>query len=204
MDVAYCRTTPGTQIISYIKKNPPRPNQLWRKEPYDKNTFYLVSKLHSSCKVTIKVIDCCIHLYLLLTSYLHGFNILQDGNARIASSGSRFREEGNGEFIMLVEVETGNALDVKGATTNPDTPVVALPMSGSSNQKWKYCIPMPFVSINYIHVLESLALCISTINFHQYESSSCTCQSHNGGQMENCPTIPFIDKAMKASPPIDA
>jgi len=63
MDVAYSRATPGTQVISYTKKNPPRPNQLWRKEYCSENTFYLVSKLHSSCKITIKVINPCCHLY---------------------------------------------------------------------------------------------------------------------------------------------
>ena len=74
MDVAFCRTTPRTQVISYTKKNPPRPNQLWRNEhkKNDKNTFYLVSKLHPSCKITIKVINCCSHLHLMLISYLHG------------------------------------------------------------------------------------------------------------------------------------
>ena len=71
MDVAFCRTTPGTQVISYTKKSPPRPNQLWRKEHCNNNTFYLVSKLHPSCKISIKVINCCSHL--LLTGYLHGF-----------------------------------------------------------------------------------------------------------------------------------
>ena len=63
MDVAYCRTTPGTQVISYTKKNHYRPNQLWRKENAGENTFYLVSKLDSSCKITIKVINLCCHLY---------------------------------------------------------------------------------------------------------------------------------------------
>ena len=71
MDVAFCRTTPRTQVISYTKKSPPRPNQLWRKEQYDTNTFWLVSKLHPSCKIKIKVINCLSHL--LLIRYLHGF-----------------------------------------------------------------------------------------------------------------------------------
>ena len=150
MDVAYSRTTPGTQVISYIRKNPPRANQLWRKEPVGDNTFYLVSQLHSSCKITVKVLNCCSHLYLLLTNYLHGFYIFsQGGNARIDSSGSLFREGGDGEFIMLIDVETGNALDVRRASISPDTPILALPMSGNPNQKWKYYIPLPFVSISY-------------------------------------------------------
>ena len=63
MDVAFCRTTSGTQVISYTKKNHPRPNQLWRKEHVGENAFYLVSKLHPSCKITIKVINFCCHLY---------------------------------------------------------------------------------------------------------------------------------------------
>ena len=74
MDVAYCRTTPGTQVISYTRNNPPRANQLWTREfvSNNKKTFYLVSKLHSSCKITIKVINCCNHLYLLLKATLMG------------------------------------------------------------------------------------------------------------------------------------
>lgn len=73
MDVAFCRTTSGTQVISYTRKNPPRPNQLWRKEHVGENTFYLVSQLHSGRRITIKVINLCSHLYLQLTSYLHCF-----------------------------------------------------------------------------------------------------------------------------------
>ena len=74
---------------------------------------------------------------------------LQGGNARIDCFGSLFREEGDGEFMTLID-ENGNALDVRGASTAPDTPIIALPMSDNTNQKWKYSIPKPFVSINYI------------------------------------------------------
>ena len=156
MDVAYCRTTPGTQVISYTKKNPPRPNQLWGKE-YDGNTFYLVSKLHSSCRIAVKVINLCSYAaYLWLTSFFYIF--LQGGNAHIDNSGSLFREENYGEFIALVEIESGNALDVRESKTLPDTPILALPMSDNSSQKWKYSIPMPFVSSNYICVLETNVL----------------------------------------------
>ena len=80
---------------------------------------------------------------------------LQGGNARIDSSGSLFREEGDGEFVMLIDVETGEALDVRGASTVPDTPILALPISRNTNQKWKYSIPKPFVSISYNHILDS-------------------------------------------------
>ena len=75
MDVAYCRTTPGTQVISYTKKNPPRPNQLWRKEYIPNgNTFYLVSKLHFSCRIAVKVINLCSYAaYLWLTSWFYIF-----------------------------------------------------------------------------------------------------------------------------------
>ena len=82
-------------------------------------------------------------------------HLLQGGNARIDSSGSLFREEGDGEFIMLIDIKTGNVLDVRHSSTAPDTPVIAFLKSGNSNQKWKYSIPMPFVSTNYIHALES-------------------------------------------------
>ena len=81
-------------------------------------------------------------------------HLLQGGNAQIDSTGSRFWEEKDGEFITLIEVETGNALDVREASTTPDTPILALPKSGKSNQLWKYSIPTPFVSINYFHVLK--------------------------------------------------
>ena len=79
---------------------------------------------------------------------------LQGGNARIGTSGSLFREEKDGEFIKLIDVKTGKALDVRDASTAPDTPILALDISGESNQMWKYSIPTPFVSINYIHVLK--------------------------------------------------
>ena len=81
-------------------------------------------------------------------------HLLQGGNAQIDSSGSLFREEKDGEFITLIDIKTGNALDVREATTTPDTPILALPKSGKNNQLWKYSIPTPFVSINYIHVLK--------------------------------------------------
>ena len=81
-------------------------------------------------------------------------HLLQGGNARIDSSGSLFREEKDGEFITLIDVETGNALDVRDASTAPDTPILALDISGESNQMWKYSIPTPFVSISYTHVLK--------------------------------------------------
>ena len=79
---------------------------------------------------------------------------LQGGNARIDTSGSLFREEKDGEFITLIDVETDKALDVRDASTAPDTPILALPKSGKSNQLWKYSIPTPCVSINYFHVLK--------------------------------------------------
>ena len=79
---------------------------------------------------------------------------LQGGNARIDTSGSLFREEKDGEFITLIEDKTGDALDVRNASTAPDTPILALKRSGKSNQMWKYSIPTPFVSINYIFVLK--------------------------------------------------
>ena len=55
MDVAHCNPSPGAEVISYKRKNPPGNNQLWKKEPAGENTFHLVSKLGSNCKVTIKV-----------------------------------------------------------------------------------------------------------------------------------------------------
>ena len=55
MDVNWFSTTPGTQVISYPKKTPPADNQLWMKEDAGENAFYLVSKLSSSCKITIQV-----------------------------------------------------------------------------------------------------------------------------------------------------
>lgn len=69
---------------------------------------------------------------------------------------------------MLIEEATGNALDVRGASTDPDTPILALPKTGNSNQKWKYSTPLSSVSINEINffqILESDIL--STIKFHQ-------------------------------------
>ena len=56
--------------------------------------------------------------------------------------------------MTLIDVETGNALDVREASNTPDTPILALKTSGKSNQMWKYSIPTPFVSINYIFVLK--------------------------------------------------
>ena len=79
---------------------------------------------------------------------------LQGGNACIGTSGSLFWEEKDGEFIKLIDVKTGKALDVREASTAPDTPILALDISGESNQMWKYSIPTPFVSINYIHVFK--------------------------------------------------
>ena len=81
-------------------------------------------------------------------------HLLQGGNAQIDSTGSPFWEENDGEFITLIDVKTGNALDVRNASTAPDTPILALPKSGKNSQLWKYSIPTPFVSINYIHVLK--------------------------------------------------
>ena len=73
MDVAYNNTNPGTHVISYTKKNPPADNQLWVKEHTAVNTFYLVSKLSSSCKITIKVINICIHFNFFLVYQLSSF-----------------------------------------------------------------------------------------------------------------------------------
>ena len=78
---------------------------------------------------------------------------LQSGSARIDDSGSLFREKKDGEFITLID-EKGNALDVRDASTAPDTSILTLPRSGKSSQMWKYSIPTPFVSINYIQVLK--------------------------------------------------
>ena len=78
---------------------------------------------------------------------------LQGGNARIDTSGSPFREKKDGEFITLIDVETDKALDVRGASTAPDTPILALHKTGNNSQLWKYSIPTPCVSINYFHVL---------------------------------------------------
>ena len=74
-------------------------------------------------------------------------HLLQGGNAQIDSSGSLFREEKDGEFITLIDVETGKALDVRDASTAPDTPILALHKSDKNSQLWKYSIPTPFVSI---------------------------------------------------------
>ena len=65
MDVDWFSTTPGTQVISYPKKTPPADNQLWMKEDAGENTFFLVSKLGSSCKITIQVynIYICVCVY---------------------------------------------------------------------------------------------------------------------------------------------
>ena len=49
---------------------------------------------------------------------------------------------------MLNEEGTGFALEVRGASIVPDTPILALPKSGNSNQKWKYSTVMSSVSIN--------------------------------------------------------
>jgi len=62
MDVAHCNPSPGAEVISYKRKDPPGYNQLWKKVPTGENTFYLVSKLASNCKLTIKVINPCSHL----------------------------------------------------------------------------------------------------------------------------------------------
>ena len=157
MDVAFCRTTSGTQVISYTKKNPPRPNQLWRKEHVGENAFYLVSKLHSSCKITIKVISAAIFIHFVANKLPSWFYIfLQGGNTHIDDSGSLFREEKDekdGEFITLIEVETGKALDVREASTAPDTPILALHKSGKNSQLWKYSIPTTFVSM-CIHIFK--------------------------------------------------
>ena len=53
MDVGYIHTE--KPVIAYLPKNPPTDNQLWRKENAGESTFYLVSKLDSSYKITIQV-----------------------------------------------------------------------------------------------------------------------------------------------------
>ena len=49
---------------------------------------------------------------------------------------------------MLIEEGTGFALEVRGASIDPDTPILALPKSGNTNQKWKYSTVMSSVSIS--------------------------------------------------------
>ena len=159
MDVAYCSTEPGTHVISYTRKNPPRPNQLWRKEPVGGNTFYLVSKLGSSCRITIQVVNLFCHY--IIANQFSGL-ILQDGNALINKSGSCLRESHDGKFVTLIEDKTDCALTVRNASIVPDTPIFAFPTSDEDNQKWKYWTPEPFVRINCIKFsfLKS-AFCVS-------------------------------------------
>ena len=97
---------------------------------------------------------------------------------------------------MLIDIETGNALDVRGASTAPDTPIVALPMSGNTNQKWKYSVPKPFVSIRYNHVMDSN---ISPSNFTNANPALLPEPMDNAEKLLKHPTILFIDKA-SASP----
>ena len=98
-------------------------------------------------------VNICSYSYFVVTSYLHLCTFLQGGNARIDNSGSLLREEDDGEFIVLIEVDTGNALGVRGFKIVPDTPIIASSKSGSINQLWKYSTPMAFVSINYYTAL---------------------------------------------------
>ena len=65
MDVDKFKMNPGTPIICYPKKHPPANNQLWTKVHGDGNTFYIASKLGSSCKLRIQVII-CISLYTII------------------------------------------------------------------------------------------------------------------------------------------
>ena len=102
--------------------------------------------------------------FRLQTSCLLFF--LQNSNALVDSSGSRFKEERDKkdkEFIMLIDVKTGNALHVK------ERPIVALRKSGSDNQKWKYLTPEPSVRINYILFSSFLSL---VANIHSLSNGS--------------------------------
>ena len=49
---------------------------------------------------------------------------------------------------MLIENDTGKALDVRESKTAPDTPIIAYPKMGTDNQKWKYLNPELSVRIN--------------------------------------------------------
>ena len=85
-------------------------------------------------------------------AYIYFF--LQGGNAHIDSSGSLFQEEKDGEFITLIDIKTGKALDVRDASTAPDTPILALHKTGEDSQLWKYSIPTLVVTMCCIHVLK--------------------------------------------------
>ena len=81
MDVDWFSTTPGTQVISYPKKTPPADNQLWMKEDAGENTFFLVSKLGSSCKITIQVYN----IYMCVCVYTKDSQNMSTGCMRVSS-----------------------------------------------------------------------------------------------------------------------
>ena len=56
IDVEHSNDNAGTPVISYTRNSRELVyNQLWKKEAAGENTFYLVSKLGSDCKLTILV-----------------------------------------------------------------------------------------------------------------------------------------------------
>ena len=52
-------------------------------------------------------------------------------------------------FDKETDNETDKALDVKDSKRDADTPIIALPISGNTSQKWKYST-VPSVSINVL------------------------------------------------------
>ena len=85
------------------------------------------------------------------------FLLVQNGNAVIGSSGSRFRQEKDGDFVVLGEVDTENFLDVKESSTDPKTAIIT--KDGADSQKWKYLPPEPPVR-NFIIYVYLLFLCL--------------------------------------------
>ena len=86
------------------------------------------------------------------------FLLVQDGNAVIGSSGSRFRQEKDGDFVVLGEVDTKNFLDVKESSTDPKTAIITNSFKdGADSQKWKYLPPEPPVrNLLYMYLYSCL------------------------------------------------
>ena len=105
---------------------------------------------------------------VLVTNYSCLLLFLQNGNALVYSSGSRFREERDedeNEFFMLIDIDTENALHVK------ERPIVAVPQNGSDDQKWKYLTPEPSVRINNVINLFTSILVTNSFSFAKWVST---------------------------------
>jgi len=104
------------------------------------------TEIHATTLI-LQAINVCSYLTFLCKVVISVL-LLQDGNAVIGNSGSRFREERDGEYVVLRENDTRSVLGVKESSTDPKTPIVTTSSKiAVDSQKWKYFTPEPPVRI---------------------------------------------------------